>query len=58
MGETVKEKRFGPIPIKIKETKLRQRRSPEKSRDSKMEFGEIYLERSKRPIRLLPLHIL
>jgi len=51
----VKEKRLGPIPLKTKETKLRQRRSVEKLMDSVDGIG---LERSKRPARLLPHHLL
>jgi len=58
MEQIVKEKRLGPIPLKIKETKLHQRRSVEAFLHSKIELDQIELERSKRPIRLLPLHIL
>jgi len=55
----VKEKRLGPIPLKTKETEHRQRRSVEKLMDSVVDSVDgIGLERSKRPARLLPHHLL
>jgi len=56
----VQEKRLGPVPLKTKVTKLHERRSIiEILMDSIVKStSEMDLERSKRPGRLLPFHLL
>ena len=60
VGKIVKEKRLGPVSFKSKENKLHQRRSVEKLMEPVLDSagGIAFLERSKRPARLLPYHLL
>jgi len=60
-GEIVKEKRLGTVHLKPnKEIKLHQRRSVEKLMETVVDSTGVitFLERSKRPARLLPYHLL